>query len=143
MGNFFFNFVSSFTKYLIWKEKIDCWSIVEVPVLPRCDAGVLDNRLLTFGDRMMVTKRRELITQWRGVVRQNNGNLNFFLCAMRKPKNQYLLCSNQELILERASRSALTKSTVTGIRQHNKHLFEVCTYLLTYLLHGAESSLRS
>lgn len=53
--------------------------VIDVTVLPRCDAGLLDNRLLTFGDSIMVAKRRELITQWRGVVRQNNGNLNSFL----------------------------------------------------------------
>jgi len=58
---------------------IDRCSVVDVSVLPRCDTGLLDNRLLTFGNRIMVTKRREMITQWRGVVRQNNGNLNFFL----------------------------------------------------------------
>ena len=65
--------------YLQSTEKIDCCAIVDVPVLPRCDAGLLDNRLLTFGDGIMVTKGRELITQRRGIARQNNGNRNFFV----------------------------------------------------------------
>ena len=43
----------------------------------------------------MVTKRRELITQWRGVVRQNNENLNFSApCANLKTSTCYAIIKN-------------------------------------------------